>query len=100
MRTTIKFVLCRPRPPLSPALSQPPRSLKIPKFEEREGDCGQTIKHSTGTTGTRTVVKKLRPRIFLKYGSLGQFFPLNVAQWCGGANIAEKTPRWCGGAMI
>ena len=25
---------------------------------------------------------------------LGNFFPLNVAQWRGGANLAEKTLRW------
>ena len=36
------------------------RRLKIPNFEEREGDCSQTIKHNSGTgTGTFTVVKKL-----------------------------------------
>ena len=37
---------------------------------------------------------------FFKYGSVGQFFPLNVAWWRSGANFAEKTPGWCGGAMI
>ena len=49
---------------------------------------------------TLAVVKNLRPRIFLKYGSVVQFSPLNVAQWRGGANLAEKTSWWCGGAMI
>ena len=42
--------------------------LKIPKFELREGDCSQTIKHSPGLQVQEhihyTVVKKLRPRIF------------------------------------
>ena len=46
-------------------------------------------------TGTFAVVKKLGPRICLKDGSVGQFFPLNVSQLRGGANLAEKTPRWC-----
>ena len=32
--------------------------IKIPKFEETEGDCGQTVKYGTDKV-TFTVVKKL-----------------------------------------
>ena len=39
---------------------------------------------------------------FLKYGSVGHFFPLNVVRWRsgarGGANLADNKPRWCGSA--
>ena len=55
------------------------------------------------TTGTFTVVKKLRPRILLKIRLSWAIFPLKcgaLVQWRGGANLAEKTPRWCCGAMI
>ena len=50
------------------------------------------------STGTFAVVKKLMSRIFFKYGSVGQFFPLNVAQWRGGANLAGKMPHGRDGA--
>ena len=51
--------------------------IKIPKFQETEGDCGQTVKYGTGK-GTFTVVKKLWGRIFLKIvGIWCDFLPLN-----------------------
>ena len=51
--------------------------LKVPKFELREGDCGQTIKHSAGT-GTYTLYssKKTKAENFwLNAAQLGTFFP-------------------------
>ena len=39
--------------------------IKTPKFEETEGDCGQTVNYGIGK-GTFTVVKKLLGRIFFK----------------------------------
>ena len=49
--------------------------IKIPKFEETEGDCGQTVKYDTGK-GTFTVVS-CEGEFFSKYSSVG---PLLV--WC------------------
>ena len=46
-----------------------------------------SIVYRTTGTGTFTVVKKLRPGICFKYGSVGNFFPLN---WRGGANFLKK----------
>ena len=39
--------------------------IKTPKFEETEGDCGQTVKYGTGK-GTFTAVKKLLGRTFFR----------------------------------
>ena len=65
--------------------------IKIPKFEETEGDCGQTVKYDTGK-GTFTVVScegefffKIQ-LIWVIVGMVRLFSTLNVARCYGGAN--------------
>ena len=47
--------------------------IKTPKFEETEGDCGQTVNYGTGK-GIFTIVKKLLQEFFSKYRSVGPFW--------------------------
>ena len=47
--------------------------------------------------------KKFKAENLFKIRLSCAVFPLKcgaVAQWRGGANLAEKTSWWCGGAMI
>ena len=66
--------------------------LKIPKFEEREWDCGQTIKHSTGLQ----VQEQLRLWIFCYTAQLNNFFS---KMWRGGAVALISLKKRLGGAV-